>query len=81
MLSEDGLCRYLYCPGEEHGDQRRRATNINWSKNTHRLDQIVEGLNNLVLYYLKKLEQNDVTLALLSSELQEQAIQFENIAL
>ena len=29
---------------------------------------------------MKKLEQNDVALALLSSELQEQAIQFENIA-
>ena len=81
MLSEDGLCRYLYRPGEQHGDQRRRATDINWSKNTYRLDRIVEDLNNFVLYYLKKLEQNDVALALLSSELQEQAIQFENIAM
>ena len=23
VLPEDGLCRYLYQPGEQHGDQKR----------------------------------------------------------
>ena len=35
---EDGLYRYLYQPGEQHGDQKRRATDLTWSKNTYRLD-------------------------------------------
>ena len=26
VLPEDGLCRYLYQPGEQYGDQKRRAT-------------------------------------------------------
>ena len=34
VLSEDGLYRYLYQPGEQHGDQKRRATDLIWSKNT-----------------------------------------------
>ena len=34
VLSEDGLYRYLYQPGEQHGDQNRRATDLIWSKNT-----------------------------------------------
>ena len=42
ILPEDGLYRYLYQPGELHGDQKRRATDFIWSKNTYRLDQIVE---------------------------------------
>ena len=33
-LPEDGLYRYLYQPGEQHGDQKRRATDLIWSKNT-----------------------------------------------
>ena len=37
-LPEDGLYRYLYQPGEQHGDQKRRATVLIWSKNTCRLD-------------------------------------------
>ena len=38
VLPEDGLCRYLYQPGEQHGDQKRWATDLIWSKNTYRLD-------------------------------------------
>ena len=32
VLSEDCLYRYLYQPGEQHGDQKRRATDLIWSK-------------------------------------------------
>ena len=28
VLPEDGLYRYLYQPGEQHGDQNRRATDF-----------------------------------------------------
>ena len=49
----DGLYRYLYQPGGEHGDQKRRATDKTWSKNTFRLDKVIEDQNNRVLYYLK----------------------------
>ena len=34
VLPEDGLYRYLYQPGEQHGDQKRRAMDFIWSKNT-----------------------------------------------
>ena len=53
VLLEDGLYRYLYQPGEEHGDQKRRATGLIWSKNTYRLDRIVQDPGNCVLYYLQ----------------------------
>ena len=53
VLSEDGLYRYLYQPGEQHGDQKRRATDLIWSKNTYRLDRIVKDPGNCVLYYLQ----------------------------
>ena len=33
VLPEDGLYRYLYQPGEPHGDQKKRATDLIWSKN------------------------------------------------
>ena len=49
----DGLYRYLYQPGEQHGDQKRRATDLIWSKNTYRLDRIVQDPGNRVLYYLQ----------------------------
>ena len=42
----DGLYRYLYQPGEQHGDQKRRATDLIWSKNTYRLDRIVQDPGN-----------------------------------
>ena len=53
VLPEDGLYRYLYQPGEHHGDQKRWVTDIIWSKNTYRLDQIVQDPGNRVLYYLQ----------------------------
>ena len=34
-LPEDELYRYLLQPGEEHDDQRRRATDRIWSKGTY----------------------------------------------
>ena len=37
VLPEDGLYQYLLQPGEEHDDQRRRATDRIWSKGTYRL--------------------------------------------
>ena len=53
VLPEDGLYRYLYQPGEQHGDQKRRATDLIWSENTYRLDRIVQEPGNRVLYYLQ----------------------------
>ena len=35
VLPEDGLYQYLLQPGEEHNDQRRRATDRIWSKGTY----------------------------------------------
>ena len=34
LLPEYGLYPYLYRPGEQHGDQKKRATDLNWSKGT-----------------------------------------------
>ena len=48
VLSEDGLYRY------QHGDQKRWVTDFIWSKNTYRLDQIVQERGNRVLYYLQE---------------------------
>ena len=53
VLPKNGLCRYLYQPGEQHGDQKRRATDLIWSKNMYRLDRIVQEPGNRVLYYLQ----------------------------
>ena len=44
---------YLYQPGEQHGDQQRRATDLVWSRNTYRLDQVIHEPGNSVLYYLQ----------------------------
>ena len=52
VLPEDGLYRYLLQPGEEHDDQRRRATDRIWSKGTYRLREIAENPGNRVMYYL-----------------------------
>ena len=38
VLLENGIYRYLYQPCEQHRDQKRRATDLIWSKNTYRLD-------------------------------------------
>ena len=52
ILPKDGLYRYLYQPGEQDGDQKRWATDLTWSKNTYRLDQIIQEPANRVLYYM-----------------------------
>ena len=52
VLPEDGLYRYLLQPGEEHDDQRHRATDKIWSKRTYRLREIMENPGNHVMYYL-----------------------------
>ena len=51
-LPEDGLYRYLLQPGEEHNDQRHKATDRVWSKKTYRLREIIEDHSNHVMYYL-----------------------------
>ena len=43
VLPKNGLYRYLYQPGEQHGDQKRQATDLIWSKNMYRLDRIVQN--------------------------------------
>ena len=52
VLPEDGLYRHLLQPGEEHDDQRRRATDWIWSKDSYRLRKVVESPGNRVMYYL-----------------------------
>ena len=52
VLPEDGLYRYLLQPGEEHDDQRCRATDRIWSKASYRLREITENPGNRVMYYL-----------------------------
>ena len=37
VLPKDSLYRYLYQPGEQHGDQKRWAIDFIWSKNMYRL--------------------------------------------
>ena len=49
---EGGLYRCLLLPGEEHDDQRCRATDRIWSKGTYRLREIMENPGNHVMYYL-----------------------------
>ena len=51
-LAEDGLYHYLLQPGEEHDNQRKRATDRIWSKITYKLREIVEDSGNWVMYYL-----------------------------
>ena len=52
VLPDDGLYRYSLQPGEEHNDQRCRATDMIWSKGTYRLREIVENPGNRMMYYL-----------------------------
>ena len=52
VLSEDGLYRYLYQPGELEGGDRRRATDMIWSWNSFRHDRIMANKGQRVLYYL-----------------------------
>ena len=53
-LPEDRLYCYLLQPGEEHNDQRHRATDRIWSKKTYRLTEIGENPSNHVMYYPKR---------------------------
>ena len=46
VLPEDGLYGYLLQPGEEHDNQRCRAMDRIWSKETYRLREIVENPGN-----------------------------------
>ena len=50
VLPEDGLCRFLLQPSEEQDDQRRRATDRIWLKETYRLREITENADNRVVY-------------------------------
>ena len=52
ILPEDGLYRYLYQPGKQHGEQKRWPTDFISSENTYQLDRIVQEPGNCVLYYL-----------------------------
>ena len=52
LAPADGLYRYLLEPGEENADSKRRATDNIWSRETFRLDRIVEDPGQRVLYYL-----------------------------
>ena len=53
VLPKDGLYRYLYQPGEQHGHQKRRLPDFIWSKNSSRLDRIIQEPSNCVLYYFQ----------------------------
>ena len=46
------MYQYLLQPGEEHNDQRHRATDRVWSKKTYRLREVFEDTGNHVMYYL-----------------------------
>ena len=47
------MYRYLYQPGEQHRDKKRRAADFILSKITYRLDRIVQDPGNRVLYYFQ----------------------------
>ena len=49
VLPEDGLYRYLYQRGEQHGDQKRQAKDFIWSKNTYQLNLLVQEPGNHAL--------------------------------
>ena len=51
-LPEDGLYHYLLQPGEEHNDQRKRATHRIWYKKTYRLSEVVSSSGSQMMYYL-----------------------------
>ena len=59
ILPKDGLYRYLYQPGKQHVDKKRRATDLVWSKNMYQLDRIVQEPGNCVLYYLQDERSRD----------------------
>ena len=55
VLPEEGLYRSVYELGEHYGDQKRRSTDFIWSKNTYRLDRVLQETGNCVLCYLQDL--------------------------
>ena len=46
ILPEGELYKYVFQPGEKHGDQKRQEIHVIWSKNTYRLDRIVQDPGN-----------------------------------
>ena len=53
LLPENGLYRYLYQPGEQDGDEKRRVIDLIWNKNSYRLGRVVQEPGNCVLYYFQ----------------------------
>ena len=51
-LPGDGLYCYLLQPGQEHGDQRKRAMDRTWSKTFYGLREVMKDSGNCVMYYL-----------------------------
>ena len=52
-LPKNGLYRYLYQHGEQHGDQKRQTIGFIWIKRTYKLYRAVEKPGNPVFYYLQ----------------------------
>ena len=46
VLPEDGLYRYYYQRGEQHGDKKKGRADFIWSKNMYRLDRIAQETGN-----------------------------------
>ena len=54
VLAEDGLYRYLYQPGEQHEDKKKkRVADLIWCKSFNWLDQVAQEPGNRVLYFLQ----------------------------
>ena len=68
VLPNDGLSRYRYQPDEQHGDQKRRARDLIWSKNTYRLYRIIQGPGNCVLCYLQDRPHRSFTISMLQRQ-------------
>ena len=68
LLPNDGLSRYHYQPDEQHGDLKRRARDLIWSKNTYRLYRIIQDPGNRVLYYLQDRPHRAFTISMLQRQ-------------
>ena len=60
-LPIDSLVRYLYKPGEEHSDNRYRATDAIWSVDVYAIDEIRSFENQPSLYTLQGLDERTFT--------------------
>ena len=54
VLPKDGIYIYVYQPSQavfyqQQGDQKRRATDFLWSKNTYQLDRVFQRILKYVL--------------------------------